>query len=66
LSSAYAAERRFDVLGGSLMTDILVEAFSNDRPLLGHARGAALVLLDLLPPLKNLFARKMMFGAQAW
>jgi len=66
MSSAYAAERRFDVLGGSLMTDILVEAFSNDRPLLGHARGAALILLDLLPPLKTLFARKMMFGAQAW
>lgn len=66
MSSTYTAERRFDVLGGSLMTDILVEAFSNDRPLLGHARGAALVLLDLAPPLKNLFARKMMFGAQAW
>lgn len=66
MSSAYAAQRRFDVLGGSLMTDILVEAFSNDRPLLGHARGAALALLDLVPPLKNLFARKMMFGAQAW
>jgi 2-octaprenyl-6-methoxyphenol hydroxylase len=66
LSHAYTAERRLDVLGGSLMTDILVEAFSNDRPLLGHARGAALALLDLAPPLKNLFARKMMFGAQAW
>lgn len=66
MSGAYAAERRFDVLGGSLMTDILVETFSNDRPLLGHARGAALALLDLAPPLKNLFARKMMFGAQAW
>lgn len=66
MSTAYAAERRLDVLGGSLMTDILVEAFSNDRPLLGHARGAALALLDLAPPLKNLFARKMMFGAQAW
>ena len=66
LSSAYAAERRFDVFGGSLMTDLLVEAFSNGRPLLGHARGAALALLDLVPALKNLFARKMMFGAQAW
>ncbi|MDD5390712.1 MAG: FAD-dependent monooxygenase [Gallionellaceae bacterium] len=66
MSNAYAAERRVDVLGGSLMTDILVEAFSNDRPLLGHARGAALALLDLAPPLKTLFARKMMFGAQAW
>lgn len=66
MGAAYAAERRLDVLGGSLMTDLLVETFSNDRPLLGHARGAALALLDLAPPLKTLFARKMMFGAQAW
>ena len=27
---------------------------------------AALAVLDLAPPIKNLFARKMMFGAQAW
>ncbi len=66
LSRAYAAKRHFDVLGGSLMTDILVESFSNDRPLLGAARGAALALLDMAPPLKQLFARKMMFGAQSW
>ena len=58
--------RHFDIAGGSLMTDILVEAFSNEQFLLKHARGAALVLLDLIPPLKTLFARKMMFGAQAW
>jgi 2-octaprenyl-6-methoxyphenol hydroxylase len=66
LARRYGQSRRFDVAGGSLMTDILVEAFSNDRFLMKHARGAALALLDLAPPLKNLFARKMMFGAQAW
>ena len=66
LARDYQRTRRFDVAGGSLMTDLLVEAFSNDNPLLKHARGAALALLDLAPPLKNLFARKMMFGAQAW
>jgi 2-octaprenyl-6-methoxyphenol hydroxylase len=66
LARRYAQTRRFDVAGGSLMTDILVEAFSSDNPMLKHARGAALTLLDLAPPLKNLFARKMMFGAQAW
>ncbi|MEW5788195.1 MAG: FAD-dependent monooxygenase [Pseudomonadota bacterium] len=66
MAAAYARTRRQDVAGGSLMTDILVETFSNDHALLGHARGAALALLDLAPPLKNLFARKMMFGAQAW
>jgi 2-octaprenyl-6-methoxyphenol hydroxylase len=62
----YEKTRQFDIAGGSLMTDILVETFSNDHFLLKHGRGAALVLLDLLPPLKTLFARKMMFGAQAW
>jgi 2-octaprenyl-6-methoxyphenol hydroxylase len=48
------------------MTDLLVEAFANDLPVLGQARGLALTALDLLPPLKQLFARKMMFGAKAW
>jgi 2-octaprenyl-6-methoxyphenol hydroxylase len=62
----YEKTRHFDIAGGSLMTDILVETFSNDNFLLKHGRGAALLLLDLLPPLKTQFARKMMFGAQAW
>jgi 2-octaprenyl-6-methoxyphenol hydroxylase len=62
----YEKTRHFDIAGGSLMTDVLVEAFSNEQFLLKHARGAALALLDLAPPLKTLFARKMMFGAQAW
>ncbi len=66
LASDYNRQRRFDVVGGSLMTDILVETFSNDRFLFKHARGAALALLDLAPPLKRLFAKKMMFGAQSW
>jgi len=66
LARRYAQSRRLDVAGGSLMTDLLVEAFSNDNPLLRHARGAALALLDLAPPLKTLFARKMMFGARTW
>jgi 2-octaprenyl-6-methoxyphenol hydroxylase len=66
LSLHYEKSRHFDVAGGSLMTDLLVETFSNDHFLLKHARGGALAMLDLIPPLKTLFARKMMFGAQAW
>jgi 2-octaprenyl-6-methoxyphenol hydroxylase len=66
LAQRYSRIRRFDVVGGSLMTDILVESFSNDNFLMKHARGGALAVLDLAPPIKNLFARKMMFGAQAW
>jgi len=62
----YARQRRADILGGSLMTDILVAGFSNDLPGLRQARGLALTALDLLPPLKTQFARKMMFGAQSW
>ena len=64
--AAFESGRRFDVTGGSLMTDLLVEAFANDNPALRQARGAALAMLDLLPPVKTLFARKMMFGSQAW
>jgi 2-octaprenyl-6-methoxyphenol hydroxylase len=64
--AGYAHQRRFDTLGGSAMTDLLVAGFSNDHPLLRQGRGLALSALDLLPPLKTLFARKMMFGAQTW
>lgn len=62
----YETQRRADIFGGSLMTDLLVTGFSNDLPVWRHARGHALAALDMLPPLKTLFARKMMFGAQAW
>lgn len=61
----YAASRRWDVSGSVAMTDLLVEAFANDLPVLGQARGLALTAMDLLPPLKQLFARKMMFGVRA-
>ncbi len=64
--SRYRAQRRGDVGGGIAMTDLLVEVFSNDLPLLSRGRGIALGLMDGVPALKRLFARKMMFGAQAW
>jgi 2-polyprenyl-6-methoxyphenol hydroxylase-like FAD-dependent oxidoreductase len=51
--------------GGIAMTDILVDVFANDLPVLSQMRGLALSVMDAMPPLKNLFARKMMFGAQA-
>lgn len=61
----YRNHRRWDVAGGIAMTDLLVDLFANDLPLLSQARGLALTAMDAVPPLKNLFARKMMFGAQA-
>jgi 2-octaprenyl-6-methoxyphenol hydroxylase len=62
----YRASRRWDVGGGVAMTDLLVSSFLGDALLPRALRGAALTLLDALPPLKAAFARKMMFGAQAW
>lgn len=62
----YAAARRLDRRGTIGITDSLIEVFSNDNPLLHHVRGAALLALDMLPPLRSFLARRMMFGARAW
>jgi 2-octaprenyl-6-methoxyphenol hydroxylase len=63
---AYARARGLDRLGTIRFTDTLVRVFSNDFTPLRHARGAALFALDLIPPLRNFVARRMMFGARAW
>lgn len=64
--AAYARSRGLDRLGAIRFTDTLVRVFSNDLAPLRHARGAALLALDLLPPLRHFLARRMMFGARAW
>lgn len=62
----YTARRRLDRRSTIGFTDGLVRLFSNDHGLLGHARGAGLFALDLLPPLRGFVADRMMFGARAW
>lgn len=64
--AAYAASRRLDRRSTIGTTDSLIRIFSNDNPLLRHARGAALIALDLLPTARHFLARRMMFGARAW
>ncbi|ATE59035.1 FAD-dependent monooxygenase [Thauera sinica] len=64
--AAYAASRGLDRFGTIRFTDTVVRTFSNDFAPLRHARGAALLALDLLPPLRGFIARRMMFGARAW
>ena len=66
LLAAYARARGLDRFGTIRFTDTLVRVFSNDFAPLRHARGAALFALDLLPPLRNFVARRMLFGARAW
>jgi 2-octaprenyl-6-methoxyphenol hydroxylase len=62
--AAYARGRRVDVIGGVGFTDFLVRVFSNDIAPLRHARGLGLLALEVLPPLKQFVARRMIFGAR--
>jgi len=59
---AYARQRRLDRAAMIGITDSYVSLFSNDFALLREARGLGLTLLNLLPPLRGLIARRMMFG----
>lgn len=59
----YRKSRRLDRDAGVRFTDSLVRLFSNDLPLLGAGRAAALSALDCLPSAKRFVAKRMMFGA---
>jgi len=63
MCKTYRDARRLDRNAGIRFTDGLVRLFSNDLPLLGPMRSAALSLLDHLPLAKKFVARRMMFGA---
>lgn len=66
LLARYAAARRLDRGATMAFTDALIRIFAGDNAVLRHARGAALALLDLLPPARSFLARRMIFGARAW
>ena len=61
--AAYRTDRRTDREAGIRFTDGLVRLFSNDLPLVGTGRAAALTALDCLPFVKKFVAKRMMFGA---
>lgn len=44
------------------ITDLLPRAFSTGNPLLEHACGAALLAMDMVPPLRNQLARQLLQG----
>jgi len=60
----YSLQRKLDRAAGIHFTDVLVRLFSNSSATLGLARGAALALLDVLPPARKFLARRMIFGAR--
>ena len=45
-------------------TDFLARSFTWEAPGIATLRGAAMALLDRVPPLKNALARRMMFGSR--
>jgi 2-octaprenyl-6-methoxyphenol hydroxylase len=61
----YAAGRRLDAGATVRMTDLLAGAFLGSSRGLRAARGAALTALDLLPPARRFFARRMIHGPHA-
>lgn len=58
----FARERAFDRAVTIGLTDLLPRAFAVPGRPFGHLRGAALTLLECVPPLKHGLARQMMFG----
>jgi 2-octaprenyl-6-methoxyphenol hydroxylase len=58
----FARERTFDRAVTIGLTDLLPRAFAVPGRPFGHLRGAALTLLECIPPLKHGLARQMLFG----
>ncbi len=62
--AAHRKLRRRDRIATTAFTDSLIRLFSNDIPLLRHARGIGLVALGAMPSVKKLFMRRMLFGSR--
>jgi len=61
----FAARRRLDAGATIRLTDLLASAFLGANPFVGAARGLALSALDVLPPARRFFARRMIYGSSA-
>ena len=57
----FAALRRLDATAAVRVTDYLAQAFLRTNPF----NAAALTVLDIFPPLRRFFARRMIFGPTA-
>jgi 2-octaprenyl-6-methoxyphenol hydroxylase len=62
LLGRYAARRRLDTQATARVTDFLAGAFLGAGRLSGAARGLAMTALDVVPPARRFFARRMIFG----
>ena len=66
LLATYARGRVADRNGAIAFTDLLIHGFGNEIGPLRTLRGAGLLAMDMLPPLRGFVARRMIFGARAW
>lgn len=66
LLARYAAKRRLDRRATVAFTDLLAHVFLGDVAVLSPLRGAGLVALDLIQPLRAFLARRLIYGARAW
>ncbi len=62
----FAQMRRVDAKATILATDLMATLYVRPDPLAAALRGAALAALDLFPPARRQFARRMIFGPSAW
>ena len=65
-ASSFARTRRFDARAAIRATDLLATLYVRRDPLSSLLRGAALTALDLIPPARRAFARRMIYGTSAW
>jgi len=61
----FGAARRLDAAATIGVTEVLARGFLGSHRLARAARGAALTLLDIAPPARRFFARRMIFGPSA-
>jgi 2-octaprenyl-6-methoxyphenol hydroxylase len=61
----FARTRRLDAAATRRVTDLLATLYVSRNPLICAARGAAMAALDLIPPARRFFARRMTYGASA-
>src|SRR3989449_9180107 len=61
----YAARRRLDAAATIRVTDFLAGAFLGSNRFARGVRGAALAALDVFPPARRFFARRMIYGPSA-
>ena len=69
-SLAFAGEftrlRRMDAQSTIRATDLMATLFVRRDPIAAALRGLALTALDVFPPMRRQFTRRMIYGASAW